>query len=200
MQKYKVFIDNSLLIVTDSDKKIDNLESFTRVNSDSKDLTTLASKLITNTLITSKDPQTTFGQIFQNFKKVEAAGCLVRNPNDEFLVIKRFGLWDLPKGKLEKNESISECASREVEEETGVSVKVINELITTYHTYYRNGNVVKPTYWFYAETNGSLKTSPQTEEDIEEVRWMNRQEIIEHVFLNTYPAIRDVFKSLDASL
>ena len=31
--------------------------------------------------------------------------------------------WDLPKGKLDKGETIKECAKREVEEETKVKVE-----------------------------------------------------------------------------
>ena len=33
--------------------------------------------------------------------------------------MKRLGKWDLPKGKLDKGETIEECALREIEEETG---------------------------------------------------------------------------------
>ncbi len=39
---------------------------------------------------------------------------------DEILMIFRRGKWDLPKGKLDKGESLEACALREVEEETGL--------------------------------------------------------------------------------
>ncbi|MFT4602413.1 MAG: 8-oxo-dGTP pyrophosphatase MutT (NUDIX family), partial [Arenicella sp.] len=52
---------------------------------------------------------------FENFKFIEAAGGLVEFKG-KFLFIKRNGLWDIPKGKLEKGESIEEGAVREIEE------------------------------------------------------------------------------------
>ena len=46
--------------------------------------------------------------------------------------------WDLPKGKLDKGETIKECATREVEEETKVKVECKEKIISTWHTYTRN--------------------------------------------------------------
>ena len=50
------------------------------------------------------------------FKLILAAGGLVKKQQD-YLFIYRNGKWDLPKGKLENNETFSQCALREVEEE-----------------------------------------------------------------------------------
>ena len=55
-------------------------------------------------------------------KHIIAAGGVVFRIEHEvvsILLIFRNGVWDLPKGKLEKGESIEMCASREVSEETG---------------------------------------------------------------------------------
>ena len=49
------------------------------------------------------------------FKVIEAAGGLVKNKNNELLFIRRMGKWDLPKGKIEKGESLEQAALREVE-------------------------------------------------------------------------------------
>ena len=83
-------------------------------------------------------------------KKIIAAGGLVINENDELLMIFRRGKWDLPKGKLDKGESIADCALREVMEETGLQqVKIEKPLGITYHEYFdkrlRN-DVIKETY------------------------------------------------------
>ena len=43
------------------------------------------------------------------------------NERGEFLSIYRNGVWDLPKGKLEKGEDFQSAAVREVEEETGMT-------------------------------------------------------------------------------
>ena len=50
-----------------------------------------------------------------------AAGGWVVNEFNEVLWIFRLGFWDLPKGKVETNENIKECAIREVIEECGLS-------------------------------------------------------------------------------
>ena len=56
---------------------------------------------------------------FSFFKVIEAAGGVVMNEKNDILVIFRSGKWDLPKGKIDKNESIRSAALREVMEETG---------------------------------------------------------------------------------
>ena len=43
------------------------------------------------------------------FKVVEAAGGVVSNKNGEILFIRRMGKWDLPKGKIEKGESLEQA-------------------------------------------------------------------------------------------
>ena len=55
---------------------------------------------------------------FKHFKLIKAGGGLVKNKAGDVLLIFRRGKWDLPKGKLDDNESLLECAVREVKEET----------------------------------------------------------------------------------
>ena len=48
----------------------------------------------------------------------------------------RLGVWDLPKGKVEKSEDIEQAAVREVQEECGlVDVRLVAPLTSTWHTY-----------------------------------------------------------------
>jgi 8-oxo-dGTP pyrophosphatase MutT (NUDIX family) len=56
----------------------------------------------------------------------------------------------LPKGKLEFNEDIAECAVREVEEECGIDdVSIESKLLQTYHTYTIEGKMIlKETHWY----------------------------------------------------
>ena len=47
-------------------------------------------------------------------------------------MIFRRNKWDLPKGKLDKGETIEQCALREVEEETGLrNITLHKHLLTT---------------------------------------------------------------------
>lgn len=134
----------------------------------------------------------------KNFNLIVAAGGVVSNNNNEILLIKRFGRWDLPKGKVEPNESISNAALREVTEETGVKNITLGEQIaTTYHTYSIHGKqTLKSTHWFkmYTQTNNVL--IPQTEEGIEQVKWVNRSDI--YVYLaGSYSSLLSVLSGLD---
>ena len=49
------------------------------------------------------------------FNIIKAGGGVVNNNKNQILFIYRLKRWDLPKGKLDKGETIRECAEREVE-------------------------------------------------------------------------------------
>ena len=68
----------------------------------------------------------------------------------EVLLIHRKGLWDIPKGKVEKNEQIACAARREVQEEVGLEDPIITHFIcTTNHEYeQKNKKYHKTTYWY----------------------------------------------------
>ncbi len=130
------------------------------------------------------------------FTFIPAAGGLVRNVNGDFLLIYRRGKWDLPKGKLNKNESFDEAAKREVEEECGIpDLKILRPLLSTYHTYpYKNDLALKKTSWFEMLYEGNKKPKPQISEDIQEVKWVKPDQL-DTYFEESFPAIRDVFIS-----
>lgn len=111
-------------------------------------------------------------------------------------MIFRNGKWDLPKGKLEENEGIKECAIREVEEESGVrGLYITQKLIDTYHTYELNGEkILKRTFWFKMKTNfiGILK--PQAKEGIAKACWVNKKDITEKLS-NSYRNINQLLFS-----
>lgn len=133
--------------------------------------------------------------VLQCFKVVEAAGGLVFNDSGEILVMKRRGMWDLPKGKLEKGEGKESGAIREVQEECGITkLELHSFLITTYHTYREKGKfIIKPTYWYKMHASSNEQLCPQAEEDITEVLWAN-EKVIADIYLNTYPSIKEVLE------
>ncbi|MFB6098293.1 MAG: NUDIX hydrolase [Salinibacter sp.] len=90
-------------------------------------------------------------------QSVAAAGGYVgwSLPDDvALLVIHRRGVWDLPKGTKEPDESLEACARREVCEEVGVdAVRLVRDLGTTRHGYPNNGRyAVKTTHWYLMRT------------------------------------------------
>ena len=127
------------------------------------------------------------------FKVIEAAGGLVKNKNNELLFIRRMGKWDLPKGKIEKGESLEQAALREVEEETGLKELILEEFLNnTFHIYTeRNGEkILKTTYWFKMTYVGNSQPIPQKEEGISEVSFKNEEMIINEVMRMTFENIR----------
>ena len=127
------------------------------------------------------------------FRVIEAAGGVVSNKKGEILFIHRIGRWDLPKGKIEKGESLEQAALREIEEETGLKELILEEFINnTFHLYTeRNGEkILKTTYWFRMNYVGNETPKPQTEEGITAVSWKNKEEIMKEVFPKTFNNIK----------
>jgi ADP-ribose pyrophosphatase YjhB (NUDIX family) len=131
---------------------------------------------------------------FQNqFKIIKAAGGVIRK-KDKFLMIYRMKKWDLPKGKKEKKEKYRQTAIREVGEECNVSVKIGKKICTTWHTYTMNKRaMLKKTRWYCMDVVDDSRMKPSTEEDIEEVRWMNPKEVY-HALEHSYKSISFVME------
>lgn len=123
-------------------------------------------------------------------KVIMAAGGIVENEKGELLLIFRKKHWDLPKGKLDDGESIEACAVREVEEETGLTNILLGDLIdTTTHQYEENGEqITKKTAWYKMKGSSLDHLTPQTEEEIEDIRWVKPDELQSYTE-NTYPNI-----------
>jgi 8-oxo-dGTP pyrophosphatase MutT (NUDIX family) len=132
---------------------------------------------------------------FKHFHVIKAAGGVVKNENEEILLMFRRGKWDLPKGKLDDGETLEECAKREVEEETGLKkLEIIKAITITYHTYVQFGkHNLKETHWYAMQTKGNEKLIPQTEEDITELAWVKKEDLQEYLS-NSFPAIAEVLQ------
>ena len=123
-----------------------------------------------------------------------ASGGKVRNLKDEILFIKRNNVWDLPKGFVEKGESLEQGAIREVEEETGISgLKIIEKIKITYHTYRYHGKLVlKISHWYNMESDFEGVLTPQIEEGITDAKWLDEKEVV-GALKNTWENIKLLF-------
>jgi len=132
------------------------------------------------------------------FEFCEAGGGLVYNKEDQILIIKRHGKWDLPKGKPKKKEKIEDTAIREVQEECGISNLVIKSALhSTYHTYFEDDkHYLKKSHWYNMYYEGKEELVPQEEEGITFAKWFYQDEI-KTVLENTYPSVIDVLKMAD---
>lgn len=118
---------------------------------------------------------------FSIYKIHKAGGGLVFNEEKKVLAIYRSGVWDLPKGKQEKGESIDQSAIREVQEETGlVNIELGDFICDTFHTYQsKSGNRILKWSTWYQMTSSDTQLTPQTEEDIELALWISLEELKE---------------------
>lgn len=148
-----------------------------------------------------KDEEAVLTAIKEQMTVVQAAGGFVHVQGEQVLLIFRRGKWDLPKGKLDKDEDLATCAVREVEEETGVSGLRTEELLTvTYHTYHeRELFIFKETYWYLLATDTAQPFIPQEDEDIEKCEWVKIGNLAPYLD-NTYPTIVEVAKKATEAL
>ncbi|MBO4447707.1 MAG: NUDIX domain-containing protein [Bacteroidales bacterium] len=198
---YKIFFEKRCIIICD-----DTEEALADPNAiefhigDRLDIHTLvtmfeASASLSRIYIPSKNTEWMYKRFCAEFKEVNAAGGLVSNRRGDYLLIKRSGLWDLPKGHQEEGEDISVTALREVQEETGVDQLELGSLIcVTDHCYLRGGIWhLKHTWWYNMLYTDPYDLTPQREEDIAKAAWVAKSSL--PAFLNnTYPSIVEVFK------
>jgi 8-oxo-dGTP pyrophosphatase MutT (NUDIX family) len=203
MQKYKIFVNNGLIIFGDLSSQpplnlswsdfqivksesikniVDNIESFQEIG---------------NYLVETKDPEKAFNEFANYFKIMQAAGGLVINDKDQLLMIHRFEHWDFPKGKVEKGEGIEEAAIREVMEETGIiNVHITQAYPNTYHIYnYFDKWILKETFWYLMHSDFSGELSPQLEEDIVAAKWVPIDFLGEYI-LDSYAALQDLVNTV----
>lgn len=154
-----------------------------------------ASESLSRIYIPTDNVEWMYRRVCAEFKEVDAAGGLVSNKRGDYLLIRRGGLWDLPKGHREEGEDIQLTALREVQEETGVDKLKLRDLICiTDHCYLRNEIWhLKHTWWYDMLYTDPVNLTPQTEEDISKAAWVARSSL--PPFLkNTFPSIIEVFR------
>lgn len=155
-----------------------------------------------NTLVLQNDD---IGNVWDWFRSrytfVQAAGGAVTDEQSRLLVMYRRGMWDLPKGKVDKGEAIPTAAVREVMEECGLKQVVIESakgagshdvLAQTWHTYEHKGErFLKRTDWFLMRSSSNEVLVAETKEDITEVKWMTDAEVVK-MRSTTYPTLHAV--------
>jgi len=144
----------------------------------------------------SENPDSAWNILISNCTLVEAAGGLVQHHAEEYLLIYRNHLWDLPKGKIEFDESPEEAAVREVKEECGVrDLTIVQKLPLTFHVYHQNNKrMLKKNNWFLMESSNRDELIPQKDEGIEEARWMNKNSIQTIALKNIHASIAELLK------
>lgn len=147
--------------------------------------------------VLTPDVERTMASLAAQFVQVEAAGGVAVDGLGRRLLIRRNGRWDLPKGHREAGESLEACAARETEEETGVHVASVGDLLcTTIHCYNLYGRwEMKHTSWFEMRAAEGSVLRPQGEEGIVAAEWVDDAEVRRRIKMS-FPTIREVFRTL----
>jgi len=195
---YVIFYNNKPILLTENSTKTNQFKVFD-INSIGviKVLYLLTNTDLKGVCFRGENINELYQKFTKNFKIIKAAGGLVTNATNNLLFIFRNGVWDLPKGKVEKSESTSQAALREVEEECGISdLKLGTFIDKTYHIYkYKNRFIFKITHWFKMSSNSNTQLKPQIEEGITKAMFLDENGQFE-ALKNTYANIRLLVESL----
>ncbi|WP_033960746.1 NUDIX hydrolase [Psychroserpens jangbogonensis] len=189
---YRVFVNDKPIILTTQVSPERNFKNYllSTVNI-GKVVRELNSTSLKEIRLIGRTNEGLINKFLKTLPNVIAGGGKVINDKGEVLFIYRNDKWDLPKGKAEHKETIEETALREVEEETGVSgLSITKPIDITYHIFKRNGkHKIKITYWFEMKTSYKGSLSPQENEGITKVAWLNEEESIK-ALENSYANIK----------
>jgi len=96
--------------------------------------------------------------------------------------------WSYPKGKVEPKETLTECALREVLEETGLRCRIVSFVGTTEYRDRKDRRKIAA-YWMMTPEGGRFRSS----EEVDEMRWV---ELGEAARLLTYERDRELLVTL----
>ena len=116
---YEVFINHHSLILSNSVAKSPYTQyDYNELFNWADFLKNIPQKGTLKLWVKSDDIESSWSSFKAEFELIVAAGGLVKK-EESYLWIYRNNKWDLPKGKVEKNESVKSAAIREVVEECG---------------------------------------------------------------------------------
>ena len=130
-----------------------------------------------------------------NVTKEKSCGAVIfRKHQDTYqfvLIQQRHGLhFGFPKGHVEQDESEQMTAKREVKEETGLDVELLEDYREKIRYSPKKG-VMKDVVYFLAQALNH-DFIPQ-EEEIASIKWVDASEVVDHL---TYHTDKKMFKSL----
>lgn len=191
---YKVFFnDKPIVLTTQVSKETDFKNYLLKSVKIGKVIKDLRKPSIKEVRLIGKKEDKLLKKFLKKLPNVIAGGGKVYNEKGEILFIYRNDKWDLPKGKVDRKETLEAAALREVEEETGVKdLNIIKPLETTYHIFKRNGrHRIKITYWFEMKTSYNGKLEPEEIEGITKVEWLDAQQT-QKALENSYANIKEL--------
>ena len=125
-------------------------------------------------------------------EKVKKAGCIFVNLENHTiaLVLRKKDEYSFPKGHLEDNESLVECAVRETEEETKRSCVLLENEPVYVEEYVTPSGEDVIMYYYLAKDNGSSDNSSL---DTHPTFWVPFDEVYDKL---SYPSLKKVWNSV----
>lgn len=125
-------------------------------------------------------------------RKEKCCGCIIIENNKVLLVYEKNGnFWGFPKGHMEKGENEIETALREVKEEVGLDVEIIDKEKRYILNYIIRDEIDKTTVLYLAIPKN--KEIVMQESEIEKVKWCDFEEALETL---TFDNSKEVFKKV----
>ena len=191
---YKVFVNQDLIILTSKIPFGNKINIYDLKKTSIEEILKLVKKNHKIYLF-HKNHDKLISAFKKKIKVVKAGGGLVKNNKDELLFIYRRNKWDLPKGKMDKGETIDQTALREVKEETGiVNLEIIDFNQITFHIFKKAKEYrLKETHWYNMRSDFDGEFKPELSEGISKVKWKGRNKI-ENI-TNTFQNIKLLFEN-----
>lgn len=113
-----------------------------------------------------------------NYKLQIAARALVVKENKLLLVSNEGDFWYTPGGRLNANETLSDCIVREVKEETGIDIQA-SEIISVYDFFDRKNNIHKVEVYFITKIKSDIipKNWKDADGPVKFVRFFSHEEL-----------------------
>lgn len=127
-----------------------------------------------------------------------AVGAVLLNEKGQILLVRNRGHnrphWSLPKGSCEEGEPLLQTMEREVKEETGLRVEMVElAFVTEWFVASRQEWYLQ--FYFHAKVVGGELGVPENDEDVTQVQWISPKDVRQ--FMNYRPWVEPLFTWLE---
>jgi len=116
-------------------------------------------------------------------KRIPTCGGILLSPDMQWVLIVRGfgGKWSFPKGKMNQNEDLFECAAREVYEETGFDIRpVASREYYIDHISRLSDCLRRDRLYIVPNVDYCTSFDPKTSYEIKEIAWFGVNDLPEH--------------------